>query len=165
MPKGRLGAEQIVTKLRQVEVLQGARQERCCGLQGDRSDGAELRDECLNGEIFYSLKEAQTVIESWRTAFGAWISATRAAHHRTITRPGNQHELVSLRLVQKIGQAKSFRQTVTVDCRRSLQPTTLAECRKINAEIEIGVATLIEMPRNSPAAGVPLNVIADPVMV
>ena len=28
-----------------------------------------LRDECLNGEIFYSLKEAQTVIESWRTHY------------------------------------------------------------------------------------------------
>ena len=25
-----------------------------------------LRDECLNGEIFYSLKEAQVVIEQWR---------------------------------------------------------------------------------------------------
>ena len=27
---------------------------------------AELRDELLNGEIFYSLKEAQIVIEQWR---------------------------------------------------------------------------------------------------
>jgi putative transposase len=27
---------------------------------------AELRDELLNGEIFYSLKEAQVVIEQWR---------------------------------------------------------------------------------------------------
>ena len=26
----------------------------------------KLRDECLNGEIFYSLKEAQVVIEMWR---------------------------------------------------------------------------------------------------
>src|SRR6202521_4273270 len=26
----------------------------------------KLRDECLNGEIFYSLKEAQVVIEKWR---------------------------------------------------------------------------------------------------
>ena len=30
------------------------------------SFNGKLRDECLNGEIFYSLKEAQTVIESWR---------------------------------------------------------------------------------------------------
>jgi putative transposase len=27
---------------------------------------ARLRDELLNGEIFYSLREAQIVIESWR---------------------------------------------------------------------------------------------------
>jgi putative transposase len=30
------------------------------------SFNGKLRDECLNGEIFYSLKEAQIVIESWR---------------------------------------------------------------------------------------------------
>jgi putative transposase len=30
------------------------------------SFNARLRDELLNGEIFYSLREAQTVIESWR---------------------------------------------------------------------------------------------------
>ncbi len=30
------------------------------------SFNAKLRDELLNGEIFYTLKEAQTVIESWR---------------------------------------------------------------------------------------------------
>jgi len=28
-----------------------------------------LRDECLNGEIFYSLKEAQIVIEKWRVSY------------------------------------------------------------------------------------------------
>src|ERR1700726_1124236 len=30
------------------------------------SFNGKLRDECLNGEIFYSLKEAQVVIEIWR---------------------------------------------------------------------------------------------------
>jgi transposase InsO family protein len=30
------------------------------------SFNSKLRDECLNGEIFYSLKEAQIVIERWR---------------------------------------------------------------------------------------------------
>ena len=30
------------------------------------SFNGKLRDECLNGEIFYSLKEAQAVIEMWR---------------------------------------------------------------------------------------------------
>ena len=30
------------------------------------SFNGKLRDELLNGEIFYTLKEAQVVIESWR---------------------------------------------------------------------------------------------------
>jgi transposase InsO family protein len=29
----------------------------------------KLRDECLNGGIFYSLKEAQVVIEKWRVEY------------------------------------------------------------------------------------------------
>ena len=33
----------------------------CC-----ESFNGKLRDECLNGEIFYSLREAQVVIENWR---------------------------------------------------------------------------------------------------
>jgi hypothetical protein len=48
-----------------------------------RSDfDGKLRDECLNGEIFYTVKEAQAVIEQWRavqysaTAFFAGIQAT-----------------------------------------------------------------------------------------
>jgi transposase InsO family protein len=35
-------------------------------LPGCRNIAAELRDELLNGEIFYSVKEAQIVIEQWR---------------------------------------------------------------------------------------------------
>ena len=35
------------------------------------SFNGKLRDECLNGEIFYSLKEAQVVIESWRKHYDA----------------------------------------------------------------------------------------------
>ena len=30
-----------------------------------------MRDELLNGEIFYSLKEAQIIIESWRRHYNA----------------------------------------------------------------------------------------------
>ena len=30
------------------------------------SFNGKLRDECLNGEIFYSLKEARVVMEQWR---------------------------------------------------------------------------------------------------
>ena len=33
------------------------------------SFNGKLRDECLNGEIFYSLKEAQIVIEQWREEY------------------------------------------------------------------------------------------------
>ena len=36
----------------------------CC-----ESFTGKLRDECLNGEIFYSLKEAQIVIEKWRMTY------------------------------------------------------------------------------------------------
>ena len=33
------------------------------------SFNGKLRDECLNGEIFYSLKQAQVVIEKWRVVY------------------------------------------------------------------------------------------------
>jgi transposase InsO family protein len=33
------------------------------------SFNGRLRDECLNGELFYSLKEAQIVIENWRVEY------------------------------------------------------------------------------------------------
>ena len=35
------------------------------------SFNARLRDELLNGEIFYSLREAQIVIKSWRRHYNA----------------------------------------------------------------------------------------------
>ena len=41
-----------------------------------------LRDECLNGEIFYSLKEAQIVIELWREEYN-----TRRPHSALDYRP------------------------------------------------------------------------------
>ncbi len=47
------------------------------------SFNARLRDELLDGEIFYSLAEARIVIESWRAALQhgapAWIARTQAA--------------------------------------------------------------------------------------
>jgi transposase InsO family protein len=33
------------------------------------SFNGKFRDECLNGEIFYSLKEAQVLIEQWRVQY------------------------------------------------------------------------------------------------
>lgn len=41
------------------------------------SFNGKLRDECLNGEIFYSLREAQVIVEMWRT-------------HYNTSRPHNQ---------------------------------------------------------------------------
>ena len=46
------------------------------------SFNGKLRDECLNGEIFYSLKEAQIVIEQWRVEYN-----TRRPHSALGYRP------------------------------------------------------------------------------
>ena len=66
MPKKRFSAEQIVTLLRQIEVSmdQGNSTQIACREAGISEQS--FRDELLNGEIFYSLKEAQIVIERWR---------------------------------------------------------------------------------------------------
>jgi len=46
------------------------------------SFNGKLRDECLNGEVFYSLKEAQIVIEQWRVQYN-----TRRPHSSLGYRP------------------------------------------------------------------------------
>ena len=46
------------------------------------SFNGKLRDECLNGEIFYSLKAAQVVIEMWRKHYN-----TRRPHSSLGCRP------------------------------------------------------------------------------
>jgi transposase InsO family protein len=46
------------------------------------SFNGKLRDECLNGEVFYSLKEAQIVIEKWRVQYN-----TRRPHSALGYRP------------------------------------------------------------------------------
>ena len=46
------------------------------------SFNGKLRDECLDGEIFYSLKEAQIVIEQWRVEYN-----TRRPHSALGYRP------------------------------------------------------------------------------
>jgi len=35
---------------------------------------AELRDECLRQEVFYSLKEAQIVIGLWQTTYNGRVA-------------------------------------------------------------------------------------------
>ena len=46
------------------------------------SSNGKLPDECLNGQIFYSLKEAQVVIEQWRVEYN-----TRRPHSALGYRP------------------------------------------------------------------------------
>ena len=46
------------------------------------SFNGKLRDECLNGEIFYSLREAQVVIEKWRIHYN-----TKRPHSTLSYRP------------------------------------------------------------------------------
>jgi putative transposase len=41
------------------------------------SFNARLRDELLNGEIFYTLREAQIVAESWRRHISAFAACRR----------------------------------------------------------------------------------------
>ena len=41
-------------------------QERTFIVSDKRSLRARIRDELLNGELFYSLKEAKIIIENWR---------------------------------------------------------------------------------------------------
>ena len=48
----------------------------------NESFNGKLRDECLNGEIFYSLKEAKIVIEQWRHTYN-----TRRPHSSLGYRP------------------------------------------------------------------------------
>ena len=48
------------------------------------SFNARLRDESLNGEIFYTLTEAQIVIEDWQKHYNTRISVARAREHRPI---------------------------------------------------------------------------------
>src|SRR5277367_1137150 len=69
MPKKRFSAEQIVVLLRQMEVLMSQGKTVADSVPRSRNFAAELRDECLNGEIFYSLKEATVVIEQWRNQY------------------------------------------------------------------------------------------------
>ena len=66
MPRKRHKPEEIVTKLRQVDVLVSQGQGIVDAIPPDWCERGRLRDELLNGEIFYTLREAQIVIESWR---------------------------------------------------------------------------------------------------
>ena len=51
------------------------------------SFNGKLRDECLNGEIFYSLKEARVVIEKWRVVYNTLRPHSALGYGRRRRRP------------------------------------------------------------------------------
>ena len=69
------------------------------------SFNGKLRDECLNGEIFYSLREAQVVIEKWRAHYNTQrphsslgYRPPSTAHNRAKPAPsrrGVKHAIIS----------------------------------------------------------------------
>ena len=65
MPKKRHTPGEIISKLRQVDVLVSQGQPAAEAIRTIAVTEV-LRDELLDGEIFYSLQEAKVVIESWR---------------------------------------------------------------------------------------------------
>ena len=63
MAKKRFSPEQVVAKLRQIEVLAAAGKALPLACKEAGITDVPLRDELLNGKIFFSLKEARVVIE------------------------------------------------------------------------------------------------------
>lgn len=82
----------------------------------NESFNGRLRDECLNGELFYSLKEAQVIIEDWRDHYnhirphsalgykspmpmmhvnGDLASATLYQHHHLHQNTGEHYEPIT----------------------------------------------------------------------
>jgi transposase InsO family protein len=62
-------AEQVVLKLRQVEVQTAQGKSLALACEEAEISEQKLRDECLRHEIFYSLKEAQAVIALWQNTY------------------------------------------------------------------------------------------------
>jgi hypothetical protein len=79
-----------------------------------KSFNGKLRDELLNGEIFYSLKEAKVLIEQWRhhyntvrphSSLGYRPPAPQTFYaHAAPSRSDGAHAVVSVPLVQNVRQ-------------------------------------------------------------
>ena len=73
MPRKGHSPEQVLNKLRQVEVAVANGKSVGPGSPwengSNESFNGKLRDELLNGEIFYSLKEVQILTERWRREY------------------------------------------------------------------------------------------------
>ena len=63
--------EQIGAKLRQVDVLTSQGTSVADAIRSIGVTEVTYRDELLDGEIFYSLREAEILIESWRRHYNA----------------------------------------------------------------------------------------------
>lgn len=67
----------------------------------------KLRDECLNGEIFYSLREAQVVTEQWRVEYNTIRPHSALGYRPAAPAAFAPDEVVmqtrSLAVVQKLG--------------------------------------------------------------
>ena len=83
------------------------------------SFNGKLRDELLNGEIFYSLKEAQIVIEQWRKHYNTVRPHSSLGYRPPApqtfapfgqpSRSDHADAVISIPLVQKIRQVRSLR--------------------------------------------------------
>jgi putative transposase len=62
-------AEKVVLKLRQIEVQTAQGKSLALACKEAEISEQKFKDECLKQEIFYSLKEAQTVIGLWQNAY------------------------------------------------------------------------------------------------
>ena len=62
-------AEQVVLKLRQIEVQTAQDKRLALACKEAEISEQSYKDECLKQEIFYSLREAQTVIGLWQNTY------------------------------------------------------------------------------------------------
>ena len=83
------------------------------------SFNARLRDELLNGEIFYTLREAQVVIESWRRHYN------RVRPHGSLgyRSPAPEVPALAMRAAQTPGGLWPIQGVPTSPVRYSLEPT------------------------------------------
>ncbi len=68
--------EQIVAKLRQVEVLTAQGKPVAEAVRAIGVSEPSYRDELLDGEVFSTLREAQVLIEQWRQHYNCSSQST-----------------------------------------------------------------------------------------
>ena len=74
----------------------------------NESFNGKLRDECLNGEIFYSLREAQVVIEQWRHHYN-----TRRLYSALTYRPPAAVTIRSVPIIVENSRTRQETETVS----------------------------------------------------